>query len=504
MRQVILTPSRINRQTNFTPANVYKGLSKADLEHAFEGVEWPTQPMLHQAASIAWALDNRDCVYYWHDVGTGKTLTSLYVSWLWGCRKIFVVSPNTVVYGWADQIEEHFPGPKVAILKGRAEDRRDEFLNVSEQEDHLITVINYGGLRYLFGAEKTHSLPYTTTLTYELDPDLSLYGFDCLIVDEAHHVANPRAVRTKLLMKASCNVPHIICMSGTPIRHDERDLWSQFMIVDRGGSLGSDYTTFLFGNFQKSYYDWKIKDGCDEDILEAIEPVTMRYSQEECIDLPEVVREKRYLDLSKVQQKQLDVLMKELTTEEEITREQARSYGLQIMKICGGIKASFTDEDELMKLKDVPKIEGVMEALREISGKVILFHHFILEGHLLEQACKKHKIGYRSIRGETRDHKQAIEDFVNDPDVRVLIAHPECASEGINVQSKCSNVFFYSRHMSPAGRKQAEGRVVRTGQKKSCLLLDFVAKDTVDEVNLKALEKNRDCIEDIMEWMQNR
>ena len=85
----------------------YKSLTKEDLLYLFEDEEFQTPPMKHQLASLAFAIDGRDRVCFWHGIGTGKTLVALYTALLWGCKRIFVVCPNSVTKVWEDEIEKH-------------------------------------------------------------------------------------------------------------------------------------------------------------------------------------------------------------------------------------------------------------------------------------------------------------------------------------------------------------------------------------------------------------
>ena len=53
-----------------------------------------------------------------------------------------------------------------------------------------------------------------------------------LIVDESLLVKNPRAYRTKNIIKLASQCPYRLILNGTPIGKNEADLFAQFYILD--------------------------------------------------------------------------------------------------------------------------------------------------------------------------------------------------------------------------------------------------------------------------------
>jgi superfamily II DNA or RNA helicase len=82
--------------------------------------------------------------------------------------------------------------------------------------------------------------------------------------------------------------------------------------------------------------------------------------------------------------------------------------------------------------------------------------------------------------------------------IQVLVA-TEAAGEGINLQS-CHIMFNYDIPWNPNRLEQRMGRIHRYGQKKDCLIFNFVAANTVEgqvlESLLEKLEEIRDALED--------
>ena len=497
--------------TDTLPAEMYKGLALADYTDMFADIGFKSTPRKHQYASMAWALE-RDRVAFWHDVGLGKTLTALYTARLWGCKKVFVVCPNSVRWTWQEEAAKHFhqftyhdyPLPAdstnllpfgTVILNGTTAERRASF-NYSSNYSNELVVINYEGLRHLFGAKKRVPVPRSTGLVYDLEPDLGKDGFDCLILDEMHHLRTGTSIQTRICWELSQSVDKVIGLTGTPLDRDEQELWSEYFAIDQGKSLGTNYYRFLNTHFNKYGFKHVLKSGEQDKILERIAPITIRYDKTECDDLPALTTQVRWLDMSPSQITETD-----LTTLSVSNLKEAQTLGIRLSRICGGLGA----RDATLWYTENPKRDALIQMLlHEIRGKVIIFHHFVQEGRLIEAALTKHKLGYVSMRGETKNKQASIESFRNDPKIKCLVAHPRCASEGINVQSATNNIIFYSRDWSGISRNQGIGRIWRTGQERPCLVTDLVMRNSVDTVTYNAILKKQDVAQAILDWMQKK
>ncbi|PST49887.1 type III restriction endonuclease subunit R [Bifidobacterium callitrichos] len=91
--------------------------------------------------------------------------------------------------------------------------------------------------------------------------------------------------------------------------------------------------------------------------------------------------------------------------------------------------------------------------------------------------------------GMDRDERKAVrERFVNNPDVRILVA-TDAAGEGLNLQ-RADLMVNYDLPWNPNRIEQRFGRIHRIGQKRTCFLWNLVAKNTREgEVYGKLLDK---------------
>lgn len=293
----------------FTQQEV-KSLAGEDLEYIFAGqfAGLKTKPRIHQMAALLWARE-RDRIFLVLGIGTGKTLTALLCGYEWQCKKTLVVCPKSVMSTWNEQIPMHTDFT-YTLLEGVTDARR-ALLNTPTQ----IHVTSYAGLKLLFG-KKVASRKKGQKTEYSIDFEmLDRYAYDYVICDEAHHLKglSEGSLQARIAYELSSRATKVVFLSGTPFTRELTDLWGEFAILDFGKTLGSSYTEFLFTHFnrytvelkkqQRSLQLFGLKRGHAEIILSRIAPSTLRYSTTECVDLPEVIRQKRMVEMSPEQLK---------------------------------------------------------------------------------------------------------------------------------------------------------------------------------------------------------
>ncbi len=487
----------------------YKKLSMEQLKRMFEGVRFKTPPMHHQLVSLAFALDlDRTRVNFVHDIGTGKTLVGLYTAWLWRPRSILVVCPNSVIRKtWVKQIKKHTDFSYI-VLDGTTEERIEK---LKQRAD--IYLINYEGLMYVWGKKSGVYSKKGSFLGNSFEVDYSKFDnyFDCLIFDELHKLKNHESIRTRIAHQLSLKARYVIGLTGTPISTSEMDLWAEYWVIDNGESLGHNFFSFRRSFFKEGFYDWKIKgEAAQKRMLDKIGHVTLRYDREECFDLP--LRQPPQIRLgvpTKEQMKLYNSIINELRIELRtgvLKKQDALHRSLRLLQVCGGFLPVIdeeTGEQKIEYLRTNPKMELLLEVLEEIRGKVVVFHQFVPEGRLIENALRKEGYSFASLRGEIKGKDTEYERFLHDPKVKILVANPQCGGEGVDeLQDICSVMVFYSSPYLALIRRQAEGRIERKGQNKHCLFIDLVLEGTMDEIVLQGLEEGKELLDNVLRYIR--
>jgi superfamily II DNA or RNA helicase len=159
-------------------------------------------------------------------------------------------------------------------------------------------------------------------------------------------------------------------------------------------------------------------------------------------------------------------------------------------------------EAKLSRLKELLHTEGFFD---DSEKKLLIFTEFKDTLDYLLDCLKKwgFKVGciHGSMKAGSRDDpgtRLYTEQQFWEGKIQVLVA-TEAAGEGINLQ--CCNILFnYDIPWNPNRLEQRMGRIHRYGQKKQCLIFNFVASNTIEgrvlQRLLERLQEIRDALDD--------
>jgi SNF2 family DNA or RNA helicase len=108
---------------------------------------------------------------------------------------------------------------------------------------------------------------------------------------------------------------------------------------------------------------------------------------------------------------------------------------------------------------------------------------------------KENNIGYASITGSTKNRREEISRFKEDPTCEVFVASLLAAGLGIDLSS-ASVVIHYDRWWNPAKENQATDRVHRIGQTRGVQVFKLVSKHTIEERIHQLIEKKMGLFEE--------
>jgi len=184
--------------------------------------------------------------------------------------------------------------------------------------------------------------------------------------------------------------------------------------------------------------------------------------------------------------------------------QQVREEIAELRQLAEQAKAVEDSDSEakLVKLKDVLHKQGFFD---DPDQRLLIFTEF---KDTLDYLLRKLKAwGFRvgcihgGMKPGSRDEpgtRLYSEQQFRDGAIQVLVA-TEAAGEGINLQ--CCNILFnYDIPWNPNRLEQRMGRIHRYGQRKDCLIFNFVATNTIEgrvlQRLLKKLQEIRDALDD--------
>jgi SNF2 family DNA or RNA helicase len=304
--------------------------------------------------------------------------------------------------------------------------------------------------------------------------DIANGGFDCIIVDEATHYKNAQTKRWKTLNKLLTDQTWLWMMTGTPAAQSPLDAYGIAKLVNPTA------VPRFFGSFRDmvmykvTNFKWKPKETATETVYNALQPA-IRFTKDECLDLPDMVYAKREVELTRQQKKYYKELKDKLVLQaagEEITAPNAAINMSKLLQISSG--AVYTDNGEALEFDIKNRYKVLREVIDESSKKVLVFVPFkhtidILAGKLLDDG-----ITTEIIRGDVSAPKRTdiFHRFQTTPNPKVLVIQPQAAAHGVTLTA-ANTVVWWGPTSSLETYAQANARVHRSGQDHKCTVVQL-------------------------------
>lgn len=315
-------------------------------------------------------------------------------------------------------------------------------------------------------------------------------GFDLIIVDEATHYKNAQSKRWKILNKLVNEDTWLWMMTGTPAAQSPLDAYGLAKLIDP--------TTVprFFGSFRDmvmrkvTQFRWIVKPEATDLVFNVLQPA-IRFTKEECLDLPDMTYVKRKVELTRQQQKYYNLLKKKLTMkihEDEVSAVNAAVVMNKLLQISAG--AVYTDEGDTLEFDIKHRYKVLREVIDESSQKVLVFVPFKHTIDILTDKLRSDGITTEVIRGDVPVAKRTdiFKRFQTTSDPRVLVIQPQSAAHGVTLTA-ANTVVWWGPTPSLETYAQANARVHRSGQKHPCTVVQL--QGSAAEKRVYALLDNR-------------
>ena len=386
-------------------------------------------------------------------------------------RPSLVVVPRSLVFHWREEAMRF--APELEILEhfgaGRGHPSKD------------------------FGA---YDLIITTYGTLARDaPHFKNVRFDYCILDEAQAIKNASTLSAKAARLIHAD--HRLALSGTPVQNHLGELWSLFEFLNPGMLGGAS----VFGSVGRN------PDAAMRGLLaRALRPFILRRTKAQVAkELPAKTEQTIYCDLETKERK--------LYTE---LRDYYRSRLLHADSDDGSGRFKFQVLEALLRLRqaachpaliDKQKIDepsakvdtllAQLDQVMEENHKILVFSQFTSLLAVVRNRLDKDKVPYAYLDGRTRDRQARVEQFQNDPDVKLFLISLKAGGLGLNLQA-AEYVYLLDPWWNPAVEAQAIDRAHRIGQTRQVFAYRLIARDTVEEKVLELQQSKRDLADAII------
>lgn len=445
-------------------------------------------PREYQKIGIKFLLEHA-CAGLFFDVGLGKTSCALAAWDMLRRQKVskraLIVAPKHPMYHvWPAEITKwyDFHHLRYSILHGPKKEARLD-------DDSDLFIINYEGLAWLLQNNR-----------------LARLNVDTVVFDELNKLRHTNSQRFRMLK------PHLNFfqrrwgLTASPVPRSVEDLFGQVYVLDQGASLGRYVTHFRQTYFTPDFmgWNWVLKDGAEKLVYAKIKTLALRMDAKDWLKLPELQTNRIKVTLPATvaaQYKRMDtVLAAELDKKEVLAVNVAAALN-KCQQIANG---AMYDEQHKAHVLHTEKAEALKELVDSLVGRPL----FVAYGFQHDLTVIRGVLGdVPHIGGGTSDREAArLITLWNQGKLPVLLGHPASVGHGLNLQgSNCENVCFYSLTWDLDLRDQFIGRVHRSGNKASHVVVHYiVAEDTVDEIILAVLKNKSNVQAELLSALKQR
>jgi len=321
--------------------------------------------------------------------------------------------------------------------------------------------------------------------------------WDLLVVDEAHHLKNPRT--QNYLFVERLRRQHTLLLTATPLENRLTELFSLVQLVAPG----------LFGNYWHFYRQFIIAPRTARQLSELkalLARVMVRHRRGEAgLDMPE--RRVTLLPIrSTAAERQLyDALTRELrrTYAERLSGDGNLLPVLTMQReLCSSPQAlagTLAQADWLRGQQqpllaaarsiEVPaKARALVELVQYVGEPMLVVTEFCATKEMLQAQLEAAGVPTRGFSGREspKERMEALAWFRTT--ARGVLVATEAGGQGLNLQC-CHHVVNYDLPWNPMRVEQRIGRVHRLGQQYPCHIYNLFAVDTIEEYILCLLHE---------------
>ena len=404
----------------------------------------------HQYDGVEWCLSRENQESAEHDVrggfiademGLGKTIMmigTIVVNFL-SYRRTLIVLPTILVQQWADEIYKT-TGHRVLIFHGA----RKKKITREQLERAPIVLTTYGTTA--ISLRKIDS---------ESDCLLHQVSWDRVVFDEAHHLRNKNS-RFYGAKRLKTRVRWLI--SGTPVQNNRRDFYNMCSL------LGLPATFYAASeNIEKLKTDYLLRRTKSQVGIEMpsllINEENIRWNNETEKKFAQAVHNSSEY-CSKGDKLKMMMFSRQTCILPGILNNRVNN-----LIFDGLLSPEFFGIDIVNHSSKMDSVIGqIVERKDNGSGKIV-FCHFREEIDRVVQRLKAGGVQNISVFDARTSLTKRMKSLKDDP-IDVLVVQIQTGSEGLNLQSKFSEIYFVSPHWNPAVEQQAIARCHRIGQQK--------------------------------------
>jgi superfamily II DNA or RNA helicase len=384
----------------------------------------------YQAFGARFALAQRRVVLG-DEMGLGKTVQALAAVahvHAQGATHSLVVAPASVLVNWSREIARHTALSSITLHGG-------------DRHDDLDAWYAEGGIG-VTTFETLRSLPPPVQPS---DPTADALRIGVLVVDEAHYVKNPDALRTQATRRWIPVADRVVFLTGTPMENRVEEFRTLVSYLQPDVASTIDPAVGVAGAvaFRRS-----------------VAPAYLRRNTDDVLrELPERI--------------EMDDWVRLAPDDEPHYRAAVAAGNFQAMR-----RAAFAaGPDRSAKLV---RLAEILDDAAEAGRKVVVFSMFLGVLDAVHQVAGDAAFGPLTGATPPQERQALVDRFAAADGHAVLVAQIQAGGVGVNIQA-ASVVVLTEPQWKPSTEEQAIARAHRMGQTRVVHVHRLLAEDTVDE-----------------------
>lgn len=399
-------------------------------------------------------------------------------------KRGLILCPEKVVSVWPQEFELHSLWDGKFFLANGSKESKIKMI----QEAH-----NYDGNSILV-------IPYDTAWREPFNSALCKYGFDTVILDESHLIKNPKSRRGRFAVRVGKQAIRRYACSGTVMADRHVDVFNQAQFISES-IFGRSIVRFrdqycIMGGFEgKQILGSKNED----DLAIKLAPYWAEVTAEEVeADRLGFSDENVLVDLKPSTKKLYTKFKKEMILRKDdqkvLVASNTLEQALRLREITSGF-IHWQDKQTLDKIDfeviDDSKIQAFKTLIQSlpVSEPLVVFAHSRYDIQALHEACHL----YGRTTSELSGTRNELIEWQNG-ESNTLVVQIRSGSVGISLVRAAINI-YYSMSYSLAEYEQSRKRSYRAGQDRFVTYYHIVARGTLDEAVLVALQTKRNIME---------
>jgi len=383
------------------------------------------------------------------EMGLGKTMQALAAMCHLAAKDathFLVVCPASVVVNWTREVERH------TLLQACRVHGPSEKREAAQQEWAArggVAVTTFEALR---------------AMPENLDVSVSM-----MVVDEAHYVKNPTALRTQAVSGWAARSKRVLFLTGTPMQNKV----GEFRVLV--GHLRPEVAENL------DIAD-RALDGTK--FREAVAPVYLRRNQEDV----------------------LSELPPRLETQEWVALEGPTLRAYRNAVLAGNFMAMRRAAFDPGTVKGSPKLRRLVEIVSEATDggrKIVVFSYFrdVLETVIQVLGSGRDGVPGVPVLGALTgdigptDRQAMVDEFTAAKGPAVLVSQIQAGGIGLNIQA-ASVIIIAEPQLTPSIEEQAIARAHRMGQVRRVDVHRLLCEESVDQRVLELLAEKREAFDE--------